>query len=106
MIDIFAMPCTIILANNIMSCISYTIRGLMNNKYFTVKQISEKWGLKPRTVQIMCVDGKIPGTIKFGRDWAILEDAKRPADKRVVTGQYRDYRKNMERNRKKDTFCP
>ena len=77
----------------------------MNKDYLTVKQISEKWGLKPRTVQIMCAEGKIPGAIKFGRDWAIPGDAKRPADKRVVTGQYRDYRKNIEKSRQKDTFC-
>ena len=99
------MPCIIKLGNNIISCIPYIIRGLMNKDYLTVKQISEKWGLKPRTVQIMCADGKIPGAIKFGRDWAIPGDAKRPADKRVVTGQYRDYRKNIEKSRQKDTFC-
>lgn len=65
----------------------------MNNNYLTVNQISEKWGLKPRTIQIMCSEGRIPGAIKFGRDWAIPEDAERPIDKRVVTGQYKDYRK-------------
>jgi len=77
----------------------------MNINYLTVKQISEKWGLKPHTVQIMCADGKIPGAIKFGRDWAIPEDTQRPADKRVATGQYRDYRKNIEKSIQKDTFC-
>ena len=64
--------------------------------YTTVKDIAEKWNLKPRTVQIMCATRKIPGVLKFGRDWAIPIDAKRPSDKRIVTGEYRDYRKTTE----------
>ena len=50
--------------------------------YTTVKDIAKKWNIKPRTVQIMCADGKIPGTVKFGRDWAIPVDANRPYDGR------------------------
>lgn len=72
----------------------------MNNNYLTVNQISEKWGLKLRTVQIMCSDGKIPGAIKFGRDWAILEDAERPKDNRVNTGVYKGYRNNKKEDKK------
>ncbi|HZJ68815.1 MAG TPA: helix-turn-helix domain-containing protein [Candidatus Eisenbacteria bacterium] len=62
--------------------------------YTTVKKIAEKWGLKPRTVQIMCADGKIPGAVKFGRDWAIPENSSRPIDGRVVNGEYRNSRNN------------
>lgn len=50
--------------------------------YTTVKEIAKKWNVKPRTVQIMCADGKITGAVKFGRDWAIPVDAKRPSDGR------------------------
>lgn len=50
--------------------------------YTTVKDIAEKWNIKPRTVQIMCADGKIQGAVKFGRDWAIPVDVKRPKDGR------------------------
>lgn len=50
--------------------------------YTTVKDIAEKWNVKPRTVQIMCVDGKIPGAVKFGRDWAIPVNSIRPIDGR------------------------
>ena len=67
--------------------------------YTTVKAIAEMWNLKPRTVQIMCADGKIPGAVKFGRDWAVPVDAKRPEDKRVNTGEYRNYRKNSSENK-------
>lgn len=51
--------------------------------YTTVKNIAEKWNIKPRTVQIMCAEGKIPGAVKFGRDWAIPVDVKRPQDNRI-----------------------
>ena len=30
----------------------------------------------------MCAEGKLPGAVKFGRDWAIPVDAKRPSDGR------------------------
>ena len=45
--------------------------------YTTVKDIAEKWNIKPRTVQIMCAEGKLPGAMKFGRDWAVRVDAIR-----------------------------
>lgn len=56
--------------------------------YVTVKEIAEKWGLKARTVQIMCANGKIEGVVKFGRDWAIPADAEKPTDNRIVSGLY------------------
>jgi excisionase family DNA binding protein len=61
---------------------------MMVEGYVTVKEIAEKWGLKARTVQIMCANGKIEGAVKFGRDWAIPADAEKPADKRIVSGIY------------------
>ena len=56
--------------------------------YITVKN-SDKLGLRPRTVQIMCAKGKIPGTVKFGRDWASPFDAVHPRDNRISTGEYK-----------------
>ena len=47
----------------------------MIDGYVTVTEMANKWGLKPRTVQIMCSDGKISGVTKFGRSWAIPADA-------------------------------
>lgn len=57
--------------------------------YATVNEIAEKWGLKARTVQIMCANGRIDGAVKFGRDWAIPAGAEKPTDKRIVSGIYR-----------------
>lgn len=61
--------------------------------YVTVNEIAEKWGLNPRTVQIMCAEGKIQGVTKFGRSWAIPKNAIKPTDNRVTTGNYKNWRK-------------
>ena len=61
--------------------------------YLTIKQVAEKWNVSPRRVQELCSSGRIQGVVKFGRDWAIPALAEKPADDRVTTGQYRDWRK-------------
>lgn len=62
--------------------------------YLTIKEIADKWELTTRRVQKMCSDGKIDGAVKFGRDWAIPKDAEKPADGRITTGEYKNWRKN------------
>ena len=64
--------------------------------YKTVNEIAEKWGVNPRTIQTMCSDGRIQGAVKFGRDWAVPADVERPMDKRVVSGEYKDWRKKQQ----------
>ena len=59
----------------------------------TVSTIAEEWGISERTVQIMCAEGKIPGATKFGRSWAIPIEAQRPGDGRIISGQYKNWRK-------------
>ena len=58
-------------------------------KYLSIKEVSERWGISTRRIQILCKDGRIPGIILIGRTWAILEDAEKPADPRVKSGKYR-----------------
>lgn len=60
--------------------------------FSTVKDIAEKWGVTPRTVQTLCAEGKVDGATKFGDVWAIPVDAEKPADGRVTTGEYRNWR--------------
>ncbi len=57
--------------------------------------MSERWGVTPRTVQILCSEGKIEGVTKFGNIWAIPINAKKPTDGRVITGEYRNWRKKQ-----------
>lgn len=69
----------------------------MIEKYLTVQETAEKWNLNQRTVQTMCNDGRIPSAKKFGKAWAIPDDAEKPTDKRVVSGKYVNWRKKEEK---------
>ena len=65
----------------------------MINGYESIKYFAELWDLNPRTVRMMCANGRIEGAVKFGRDWMIPTDAKRPQDNRIPSGAYVDWRK-------------
>ncbi len=64
--------------------------------YLTVKDMSERWGISNRTLQIMCAEGKVKGATKFGRAWAIPVDAEKPVDGRIISGKYRNWRKEKK----------
>lgn len=66
----------------------------MINGYLEVSERAEKWNVTTRRVQIMCAGGRIPRAVKFGRSWAIPENRERPADGRITTGEYKNWRKN------------
>jgi len=61
--------------------------------FMTIKEAAESWNLTERRVQKMCADGAIAGVQKFGKSWAIPRGAQKPIDRRVTTGQYRNWRK-------------
>ena len=67
--------------------------------YITVNELADLWEMAPRTIQMMCSQGKIPGASKFGNAWAVPRDAEKPVDKRITTGAYRNWR-NRESNGK------
>ena len=50
-------------------------------KYITVAEAAKKWGLTPRSVQIHCEKGNIPGVNMLGKAWRIPENAERPRRK-------------------------
>lgn len=37
----------------------------------------------------MCSQNKIPGAVKFGRDWVIPVDAEKPEEGRITMGEYK-----------------
>jgi len=49
----------------------------------TVKQAAEKWGIKPRRVQEMLREGRIPAAYKIERDWVMPDDTQKPIDLRL-----------------------
>ena len=51
-------------------------------EYMTASQAAKKWSISQRRVQILCVEGRIPGVFKLGEAWAIPADTQKPEDKR------------------------
>ena len=50
--------------------------------YLSVRETSYKWNVSERWVSKLAQDGRIPGVERFGKSWAIPEDAKKPTDPR------------------------
>ena len=51
-------------------------------QYISVRQAAEKWNVTVRRIQDMCKNHMIDGAVRWGRDWMIPADAKRPGDRR------------------------
>ena len=64
--------------------------------YVTAQEMAVKWNLTTRRVQKLCEDGLLPGVNKFGTVWAIPANLEKPADGRVKSGKYRNWRKKKE----------
>lgn len=50
--------------------------------YRKVSEMAEQWNMSRRRIQDLCRLNRIPGAQRWGRDWMIPEDAKRPPDGR------------------------
>ena len=50
--------------------------------YLSIREVSYKWGVSERRVNQYVTQGRIPGVERFGRSWAIPENAKKPEDPR------------------------
>ncbi len=55
--------------------------------YIELKEAAKKWKVSVRRVQTLCSAGRIPGAVRFGRDWMIPKNAKKPTDGRTKAGQ-------------------
>lgn len=56
--------------------------------YISIKQLSEKWGISTRRIQILCRDGRVPGAMRIASTWAVPVDAEKPKDARIKSGRY------------------
>ena len=56
--------------------------------YITLSEAAKKWGISERRVRTLCSEGRIDGVTRFGRSWAIPENAKKPVDHRIKSGKY------------------
>lgn len=57
-------------------------------RYFSISQMSEKWGISQRRIRTLCIEGRIEGAFKMGAYWSIPEDAEKPKDERIKSGRY------------------
>ena len=44
--------------------------------YISIREASYRWGVSERRVNQYCAEGRIPGASRFGRSWAIPENAR------------------------------
>lgn len=58
------------------------------NGYLKISEVAEKWGIKERRINTLCLQGRIEGAVKFGNTWAIPENAEKPKDARIKSGKY------------------
>ena len=61
--------------------------------YKKIAEVAKEWGISERRINTLCLEGRIKGAEKFGNVWAIPDDAARPTDKRITTGEYKNWRK-------------
>ena len=57
-------------------------------EFLSTTQMSEKWNISSRRIQILCSEGRIDGAMKVGTCWVIPADAKKPDDERIKSGKY------------------
>ena len=67
------------------------------DKFLSVTQYGEKHGLCTGNIRRMIKSGRIPA-VKIGNQWVIKADTPKPADLRVKSGAYVDWRKKYSRN--------
>ena len=47
--------------------------------YISIREASCRWGTSVRTGNQSCAEERIPDASRFGRSWAIPEDAEKPS---------------------------
>lgn len=61
-------------------------------EYVTVSQYAQMVGKDPGNIRRMLINGTLAGE-KIGNQWVLPKDTVFPADKRIKTGKYRNWRK-------------
>ena len=56
--------------------------------YMSAREASYKWGVSESRVHKLCQQGRVPGLERFGRSWAIPDNAIIPIDPRKQKGFY------------------
>lgn len=57
-------------------------------EYLSIRQLSVKWGISTRRIQILCAEERIPGAMRVDSTWVIPADVEKPKDERIKSGKY------------------
>lgn len=52
-------------------------------EYLSIQDISDRWNISKRRIQILCRDGRIEGARRIGNIWAIPGNTEKPTDARI-----------------------
>ena len=62
----------------------------------TIKEASLMWGISVRRITVLCNEGRIIGAKKIAGAWLLPKDAEKPADARIKSGKYTDWRNKTD----------
>lgn len=76
-------------------------------KYMSITEGSKIWRIIDRRIRVLCVEDRIEGAVKFGRNWSIPYESVKPIDARVshiksYKGIAYDFRKIEEMKKKRN----
>ena len=54
----------------------------------TCKEMALIWNISVRAVSNLCKSGRISGAVKNGKNWEIPDEATKPVDGRISSGEY------------------
>ncbi len=70
----------------------------MEGEYLSASEYAAKHGKDTGRLRRLLADGRIPGAVKIGKQWVIPAGAPWPADARVTTGEYKNWRKPKDQS--------
>lgn len=56
--------------------------------FLSIKEMSAKWDISVRRVQVLCREKRIEGAIFIGNMWFIPPNTPKPLDARIKSGKY------------------
>jgi len=66
----------------------------MELNFISARQAAEKWNITDRQVQSLCLQDKIKGATRLGREWLIPKDAPIPIDGRTKEAKHKKIKAN------------
>ena len=61
-----------------------------------IKEASALWGISERRITALCNAGRIAGAVKTAGVWLLPKNAEKPADARIKSGRYKNWRKTQD----------